>query len=68
LQSGIEIPYVAVKANIADSLNMLIQIDRRPGIRFVSEVLKITGFDVQTDTFQYDPVYSRGEPMKKLNC
>jgi pilus assembly protein CpaF len=31
LQSGIEIPYLAVKTNIADSLNVIVQIERRPG-------------------------------------
>jgi len=38
LQSDVEIPYRAIKSNIADSLNIIIQIDRRPGTRFVSEV------------------------------
>src|SRR5579864_3761072 len=40
LQSGIEIPYIAIKSNIAESLNVIVQIDRRPGRRFVSEVLE----------------------------
>jgi len=31
LQSGIEMPYRAIKTNIADSLNLVIQIERRPG-------------------------------------
>jgi len=52
LQSGVEIPYFAIKSNIADSLNIIIQIERRPGIRFVSQVLEICGYNVQTD--QYD--------------
>src|SRR5580700_6930281 len=33
LQSGVEIPYLAIKTNIADSLNVIVQIERRPGIR-----------------------------------
>ena len=59
LQSGVEIPYRAIKTNIADSLNIVIQIGRRPGMRFVSEVLEIQGFDVQSDTYHFDSVYSR---------
>jgi pilus assembly protein CpaF len=52
LQSGVEIPYRAIKTNIADSLNIIVQIERRPGKRFVSEVLEIRGYDLSTD--QYD--------------
>ena len=36
LQSGVEMPYRAIKTNIADSLNIIVQIERRPGTRFVS--------------------------------
>ena len=31
LQSGIELPYRAIKTNIADSLNVVVQVERRPG-------------------------------------
>ena len=59
LQSGIEIPYIAIKTNIADSLNVIVQIERRPGIRFVSGVLEIRGFDIESETYQFKSVYSR---------
>ena len=42
LQSGIELPYRAIKNNIGDSLNVIVQLERRPGTRFVSEVFEIT--------------------------
>ena len=51
LQSGVEMPYSAIKANIADSLNLIVQIDRRPGERFVSEVLEIRGYTPGTDRY-----------------
>jgi pilus assembly protein CpaF len=54
LQSGIEMPYSAIKSNIADSLNVIVQIDRRPGARFVSEVLEIKGFNVQSDSYHFE--------------
>ena len=41
LQSGIELPYRSVKTNIADSLNVVVHIERRPGRRYISEVLEI---------------------------
>jgi len=33
LQSGVELPYRAIKTNIGDSLNVVIQVERRPGRR-----------------------------------
>ena len=45
LQSGVELPYRAIKTNIGDSLNVVIHIERRPGRRFVSEVLEINSYD-----------------------
>jgi len=57
LQSGIEMPYRAIKTNIADSLNIIVQIERSPGIRFVAEVLEIHGFDAEKDKYKLESVY-----------
>lgn len=51
LQSGVEIPYGAIKTNIGDSLDAIIQIERRPGARFVSEVLEIRGYEPEADRY-----------------
>jgi pilus assembly protein CpaF len=56
LQSGIEIPYLVIKSNIADSLNVVVQIERRPGKRFVSEVLEIRGYNLSTDQYDFHQV------------
>ncbi|MGA7920766.1 MAG: ATPase, T2SS/T4P/T4SS family [Candidatus Acidiferrales bacterium] len=60
LQSGVEMPYRAIKTNIADSLNIIIQIERRPGVRFVSEVLEISGYDPERDRYDLRPIYLKG--------
>ena len=57
LQSGVELPYRAVKTNIGDSLNVVVQIERRPGRRFISEVLEIVGYDPDADLFDLGAVY-----------
>jgi pilus assembly protein CpaF len=57
LQSGIELPYRAIKTNIADSLNVVVQIERRPGRRYISEVLEINGFDPDADLFDYGAIF-----------
>ncbi len=61
LQSGIELPYHAIKANIAASLNVIVQIERRPGQRFVSEVLELRGYDPDADRYDFKPIYIREE-------
>ena len=59
LQSGIELPYRAIKTNIADSLNAIIQLERRLGQRFVSEALEIRGYDPEQDRYELKPIYTR---------
>jgi pilus assembly protein CpaF len=61
LQSAIELPYRAIKSNIADSLHVVIQIERRPGRRYISEVLEINSYDPDADLFDYCAVYQRQE-------
>jgi pilus assembly protein CpaF len=61
LQSGVELPYRAIKSNIADSLHVVIQIERRPGRRYISEVLEINGYDPDADLFDYCAIYQRQE-------
>ena len=53
LQSGVDLPYRAIKTNIADSLNVIVHIDRRPGRRYISEVLEINSYDPDADLFDY---------------
>ena len=57
LQSGVELPYRAIKTNIGDSLNVVIQIERRPGRRFISEVLEINCYDPDADLFDFCAIY-----------
>jgi len=57
LQSGVELPYRAIKTNIGDSLNVVIQIERRPGRRFISEVLEINSYDLDADLFDFCAIY-----------
>jgi len=61
LQSGVELPYRSVKANLADSLNIVVQVERRPGRRFISEVLTLNSYDPDADLFDYCSVYQRPE-------
>ena len=64
LQSGIELPYRAIKTNIADSLNAIVQVERRPGRRYISEVLLINGYDPDADLFDYGAVFQAKEQQE----
>ncbi len=61
LQSGIELPYRAIKSNIGDSLHVVIHVERRPGRRFVSQVLEINGYNPDADLFDYCAVFQNEE-------
>src|SRR5579862_4253582 len=61
LQSGIELPYRAIKSNIADSLHLIVHLERRPGRRFVSTVLEIEGYDPESDLYRFKPIFVREE-------
>lgn len=51
------LPYAAIKSAIADSLNVVIHIERRPGRRYISEVLLINGYNPDADLFDYGVVF-----------
>src|SRR5580765_8569597 len=57
LQSSIELPYKAIKANIADSIHTLIHIDRRHAKRFVSEILELSSYSPAEDRYTLTAVY-----------
>ena len=63
LQSNVELPYRAIKSNIADSVNLLIHVERRPGRRFVSQILRMEGYDPERDRYAFDPMYSAEQQL-----
>jgi pilus assembly protein CpaF len=62
LQSGVELPYRAIKTNIGDSLNVVIHIERRPGRRFISEVLEVASYDPDADLFDCCTIFQNEAP------
>jgi pilus assembly protein CpaF len=57
LQSGVDLPYRAVKTNVGDSVNVVVHLERRPGRRFVSEVAEIHGYDPDRDEYNYNCIF-----------
>jgi pilus assembly protein CpaF len=57
LQSGVDLPYRAIKTNVGDSVNVVVHLERRPGRRFVSEVVEIHGYDPDRDEYNYGSIF-----------
>ena len=58
LQSDVQLPFHAIQSGIADSINLLLHIERRAGKRIVGELLEVGAYDRQTDRFDLRPVTS----------
>jgi pilus assembly protein CpaF len=59
LQSGVELPYRAIRSNIADALHLLVHMDRRQGQRRVTQVFAVRGYDVAVDRYDLEGIYER---------
>ena len=59
LQSGVELPYRAIRSNIADALNLLVHIERRQGRRMVTQVCSVRGYDSALDRYNLEVVHER---------
>lgn len=57
LQSGVDIPYRPIKSMIADSVDVVVHVERRPGRRFITEVLEIKNYNPDADAFDFHPVF-----------
>jgi pilus assembly protein CpaF len=61
LQSGIELPYKAIKASIADSIHLLIHIERHHARRRIQEILAIQSYSPIDDSYRLMTVFSQNE-------
>jgi len=61
LQSGVELPYAAIRSAIADSIQLVMHIARRDGQRTVNELLRIDGYDHADETYRLRTLYRRTE-------
>lgn len=57
MMSGVELPHKVVRRNIADALNILVQVSRQRGKRRVTEILAIRGYDADQDRFDLETLY-----------
>jgi pilus assembly protein CpaF len=51
LQSGVDVPYAAIRHGIAECLQLLVHLERRHGRRVVTQVVRVCGYDTGTDRY-----------------
>ncbi len=59
LQSGIDLPYAAIRANIAEVLSLIVHVERRKGRRFVAEVLQVKRYLPGEDRYELTALFRR---------
>ena len=59
LQSGVDLPYGAIRSSIADSMNLLLHVERRHSKRVVTELASVTGCDHATGQFRLETLFRR---------
>jgi pilus assembly protein CpaF len=52
LQSGVDLPYAAIRFQIAECLALLVHLERRQGRRLVTEVRRVRRYDPATDAYE----------------
>src|SRR5471032_3137050 len=60
LQAGVELPYVAIRQQIGDTISLVLHLDRRHGVRCASELLRIRRYAVAEDHYETDELLRRG--------
>ena len=66
LQSGADLSYRAIKTSIGHCVNVVIQLEQRPGRRFVSQVVEVKGFDEEADEFDLSTVFGREQKSPRI--
>jgi pilus assembly protein CpaF len=51
LRADVDLPYRAIQSEIGDLINFVVHIERRDARRFVSEVLRIVGYDADSNRY-----------------
>ena len=55
LQSGVDLPYPAIRHGIAEGIQHVVHLERRNGRRVLTELLRVRRYDVVTDTYDLEP-------------
>ena len=54
LQSGVDLPYAAIRHGIAECVQLLVHLERRHGRRVVTQVVRVRRYDAGTDAYDLE--------------
>jgi len=63
LQSGVELPYKAIRHQIADSMHLLLHLERRQSARIATELLRVASYDPDTDRYRTEILVDRSDSV-----
>jgi pilus assembly protein CpaF len=52
VQSGVELPYQAVRYQIADAIDLVLHLGRRQGARVVDELIQVMRYEIERDRYE----------------
>jgi pilus assembly protein CpaF len=61
LQSGVELPYQAIRHQIGDSIALVLHLARRQRVRVAAELLRVGGYDAATDRYNGARLFAFGD-------
>ena len=61
LRASGDVPYHAVRAQIADVIHHVIHMERKGNKRYVAELLRLRSYDFGNNAFQFEPVFERSQ-------
>ena len=59
VQSGVELPYQAVRTQIADATDLVLHLGRDRGRRVVQELIRVGRYDARQDRYETAVLFSR---------
>jgi len=59
VQSGVELPYQAVRYQIADAIDLVLHLGRTQGARVVRQLIRISRYDAERDRYEADVLFSQ---------
>jgi pilus assembly protein CpaF len=64
LQSGVDLPYAAIRHGVAECLQLLVHLERRHARRLVTEIVRIRRYEAATDTYALQRRSREGSQME----
>lgn len=61
VQSGVDLPYQAVRHQIADAINLVLHLGRHHGQRLVQELVRVGRYEAEHDVYSVDVLFRASE-------